>query len=89
MSVTNAIPTSSSHHPNPHPDTVVNQTTCNGNEYVYRQLAGCGTVPSDARDSYGDTLGGFGSSAAVDIKSWRKLKNGSYTGTLYALPDRG
>jgi hypothetical protein len=33
--------------------------------------------------------GGIGSSIAIDHNSWRKLRNGSYTGTLYALPDRG
>ncbi|KAL8903646.1 MAG: hypothetical protein Q9171_007329, partial [Xanthocarpia ochracea] len=68
---------------------VVNQTTCNGKQYTYQQLAGYGFVPSNARDSYGDTLGGFGSSIVIDLKTWRKLKNGTYTGTLYAIPDRG
>ncbi|KAL8691792.1 MAG: hypothetical protein Q9218_003068 [Villophora microphyllina] len=87
LSLTTAVPTSSVLRPRA--DGVVNQTTCNGNQYTYQQLAGYGFVPSDARDSYGDTLGGFGSSAAIDLKTWRKLKNGTYTGILYALPDRG
>lgn len=67
----------------------VNQTECNGVIYTYNNLAGYGYIPGSAVDKYGDTLGGIGSSAAIDQSSWKKLKNGSYTGTLYALPDRG
>ena len=73
----------------PRATEVVNQTTCNGKQYTYQQLAGYGFVPSNARDSHGDTLGGFGSSIVIDLKTWRKLKNGTYTGALYAIPDRG
>ena len=69
--------------------SVVNQTTCDGRQYTYQQLAGYGFVPSDARDKFGDTIGGIGSSAAIDRKSWKKKKDGSYTGTLWGLPDRG
>ena len=72
----------SSNHP-------VNQTECGGKQFVYEQLAGYGLVPSNARDKYGDTLGGYGSSIALERNSWRKTKNGSYTGLLWALPDRG
>ncbi|KAL8770487.1 MAG: hypothetical protein Q9194_005152, partial [Teloschistes cf. exilis] len=82
-----AVPTASILRPRA--NGVVNQTTCNGEQYTYQQLAGYGFVPSNARDSYGDTLGGFGSSVAIDQKTWKKLKNGTYTGTLYAIPDRG
>jgi hypothetical protein len=67
----------------------VNQTKCNGVTYTYNNLAGYGYIPGTAVDKYGDTVGGIGSSAAIDQSSWKKLKNGSYTGTLYALPDRG
>ena len=67
---------------------VVNQTTCDGKQFTYEQLAGYGFVPSNARDKYGDTLGGFGSAIALDRNSWRK-KGRSYTGILWALPDRG
>lgn len=70
------------------PSSVVNQTTCDGRQYTYQQLAGYGFVPSDARDKFGDTIGGIGSSAAIDRKSWKK-KGGSYTGILWGLPDRG
>ncbi|KAK5702342.1 hypothetical protein LTS12_028357, partial [Elasticomyces elasticus] len=68
---------------------VVNQTTCGDNTYQYNGLAGYGYVPSNATDKYGDTLGGYGSSIAIDQSSWKKTGNGSYSGMVYALPDRG
>ena len=78
-SLASAAPTSS----------VVNQTTCNGKTYTYEQLAGYGFIPSDARDRFGDTIGGIGSSVAIDKTSWKKTNGSSYTGTLWTLPDRG
>ncbi|TKA65185.1 hypothetical protein B0A55_10750 [Friedmanniomyces simplex] len=71
------------------PTTAVNTTTCNGETYAYQELAGYGYIASDARDKFGDTIGGIGSSVAIDRSSWRKLSNGSYEGLLYAIPDRG
>ncbi|QSZ32983.1 hypothetical protein DSL72_002567 [Monilinia vaccinii-corymbosi] len=65
------------------------QTTCNGNTYTYQELGGYGFIPGDARDKFGDTIGGIGSSIAIDATTWTKLDNGSYTGVLWALPDRG
>nr|XP_023908600.1 uncharacterized secreted protein ARB_04696-like [Quercus suber]POF15537.1 putative secreted protein [Quercus suber] len=68
--------------------TAVNTTVCGGKTYIYEQLAGYGFIPNNATDKTGDTLGGFGSSIAIDRNSW--IKNGSsYQGILYALPDRG
>lgn len=67
----------------------VNQTTCNGAQYIYNALAGYGFVPSNTTDKSGDTIGGIGSSIAVDRSSWQKTSAGSYTGIVYALPDRG
>ncbi|KAH7030058.1 3-phytase [Macrophomina phaseolina] len=67
----------------------VNTTTCNGNTYTYKYLAGYGLVPGNASDKYGDTLGGLGSSIAIENGSWKRSANGTYTGTLWALPDRG
>lgn len=69
--------------------SAINTTTCNAKTYVYEELAGYGYLPSNARDNHGDTLGGIGSSLAFEKDSWKKLKNGSYTGTAWALPDRG
>ena len=67
----------------------VNQTTCNGKTYTYQNLAGNGFVPADARDKFGDTIGGIGSSIALDKNAWRKKGSGCYTGVLWGLPDRG
>ena len=67
----------------------VNQMTCNGETYTYQQLAGYGFIPSNARDKFGDTIGGIGSSIALDKTKWRKTANGSYTGVIWTLPDRG
>lgn len=66
-----------------------NQITCNGNTYTYEKLAGYGLIPGNARDKFGDTIGGIGSSIAMDLKTWTRLSNGSYTGVLWTLPDRG
>ena len=66
----------------------VNQTTVNGNTYTYQQLAGYGAIASNARDVFGDTIGGIGSAIAIDRKTWFKWGNGSYTGLLWALPGR-
>ncbi|RMD41339.1 hypothetical protein DV735_g3776, partial [Chaetothyriales sp. CBS 134920] len=66
----------------------VNTATINGQTYVYESLAGYGYTASNSRDKFGDTAGGLGSSAAIDPSSWKK-SGSSYTGVLWALPDRG
>jgi hypothetical protein len=82
VTLSHAAPTS--------PPPPVFQTQCNGESYTYNEFAGYGFVPGDATDKFGDTLGGIGSSAAIDQKSWKKnSKDSSYSGTLYGLPDRG
>ncbi|KAH9826747.1 outer membrane autotransporter [Teratosphaeria destructans] len=68
--------------------TAVNTTTCNGKTYVYQELAGYGYIPSNATDIFGDTIGGIGSSIAIDRTTWGKVGN-QYKGLLWALPDRG
>jgi len=60
-----------------------------GSTFVNQGLVGVARVPSDARDQFGDTLGGFGSAMAIDLNSWKKNSDGSYTGTLFMVPDRG
>ncbi|KAF1842623.1 uncharacterized protein K460DRAFT_189433 [Cucurbitaria berberidis CBS 394.84] len=69
----------------------VNATTCNGKKYVYEGLAGYGKLASDARDKFGDTIGGIGSAIALDKSSIKKNKSkkGTYSGIIYGLPDRG
>ncbi|KAI7659153.1 3-phytase, partial [Hortaea werneckii] len=64
-------------------------STCSGITYINRGLVAYGTVAADARDKFGDTLGGFGSAAAPDLSSFTLTKNGSIKGTLFATPDRG
>lgn len=68
---------------------VVNQTTCAGTTYKYTGLAGYGFIPSNVTDKYGDTIGGIGSSIAIDQSSWRKSDDDIYSGTIYTIPDRG
>lgn len=41
----------------------VNSTTCNGKSYSYDELAGYGILPGNARDKFGDTIGGIGSAS--------------------------
>jgi hypothetical protein len=60
-----------------------------GSTFVNQGLVGVARVPSDAREQFGDTLGGFGSAIAVDLNSWKKNRDGSYTGSLFMVPDRG
>ncbi|KAF7588557.1 hypothetical protein BBP40_005512 [Aspergillus hancockii] len=40
-------------------------------------------------DKYGDTLGGIGSSIAIEQGSWHQTRHDSYSGIIYVLPDRG
>jgi hypothetical protein len=67
----------------------VNETACAGKRYAYNGLAGYGYLPSDARDFLGDTIGGIGSSIAIDTKSWEKTAKNTYKGIVWAMPDRG
>lgn len=68
--------------------SAVNTTTCNGKTYVYEELAGYGFIEDNAVDKFNDTVGGIGSSIAIDRLSWVRIGN-SYKGVLYAIPDRG
>lgn len=69
--------------------TPVQSTTCNGKQYIYEGLAGFGYFPPAQIDSLGDTIGGIGSSAALDIDSWKLVGKDKYEGDIYTLPDRG
>jgi hypothetical protein len=62
--------------------------TLNGQTFINHGLVGVGRLSAATRDFNGETLGSF-SSMALDQKSWRRLKDGSYTGTFWTLPDRG
>lgn len=68
----------------------VNTTTCNGQFYAYTQLAGYGALSGNARDKFGDTVGGIGSAIALQPGSWAVSDDGAvYTGVLWGMPDRG
>src|SRR5476651_1716155 len=51
-------------------------------------LVGAARIPSNARDSSGETLGGFGSGMALVPGSWHGA-GGQFTARLAMLPDRG
>ena len=59
-----------------------------GATFVNHGLVGVGRLSADARDFAGETIGSF-SSMAVDRGSWKRLPDGSYTGRITTLPDRG
>lgn len=63
--------------------------TVNGDTFINHGLVGAGVVASNARDEFGDTMGGWGSGIAVDQASWKKNSDGTYSGVLYGQPDRG
>ncbi|KAF5353668.1 hypothetical protein D9758_008665 [Tetrapyrgos nigripes] len=57
--------------------------------YTNKGLVGFGFIPSDFRESTGDTLGGIGSAIAFKQGTYQVLSNGSVTGTMVVHPDRG
>lgn len=69
--------------------TAQQSVTFEGSTFINQGLVGVARVPSNARDQFGDTLGGFGSAMAMQLSTWHKNKDGSYGGTLLAVPDRG
>lgn len=62
--------------------------TFGGKTYVNHGLVAVGRVPAATRDFNGDTLGSF-SSMALDVRQWKKNADGSYSGVIQTLPDRG
>jgi hypothetical protein len=68
---------------------VISQVTIGNHTYTYEGLVGNGFWSASAMDRYGDTAGGWGSALAPDLTTWKQAKDGSYSGIIYALPDRG
>ena len=60
----------------------------NGQTFVNQGLVGVGRLPATARDFAGETLGSF-SGMAMDLSSWRRRADGTYSGRIFTLPDRG
>jgi len=57
-------------------------------DFTSKGLVAAARIPSNARDSNGETLGGFGSGMALVPGSWHGA-GGRFTATLAMLPDRG
>ncbi|GBL27142.1 uncharacterized secreted protein ARB_04696 [Verrucomicrobiota bacterium] len=68
--------------------TLSSSVSFGGRSYVNKGLVGVGVFATNVIDGRGDTFGSF-SSFKVDNTTWRKNADGSYSGTLYTLPDRG
>lgn len=62
--------------------------TIGGNTFTNQGLVGVGRLDANTRDFAGETLGSF-SGMAIDLKSWRRNADGTYSGVIYTLPDRG
>lgn len=60
----------------------------NGRAFVNHGLVGVGRMPSNLKDKFGETFGSF-SAFAFEPGSWRRNADGTYSGTLFAQPDRG
>ena len=59
-----------------------------GTTIAQKGLVGVGRISASDRDKFGETFGSH-SGLAIDLRTWRKSVDGSYSGTLYSLPDRG
>jgi hypothetical protein len=72
----------------PHRDNSPGAVTVDfgGKTYVNHGLVAVGWLPAATRDFKGETLGSFSSMALAD---WKKNADGSYSGILRTLPDRG
>ncbi|KAL4250164.1 Phytase-like domain-containing protein [Abortiporus biennis] len=70
----------------PDPDFAVN-VKLNGITYTNKGLVAFGLIPSDFKDSTGDTLGGIGS--AIALSSFTSNGDGTFNGSIVAQPDRG
>lgn len=66
---------------------IVDSVTVGGSSFVNQGLVGVGRIGSATRDKYGETFGSM-SGLTFDAKSWRRSGD-SYSGIMYALPDRG
>ena len=62
--------------------------TLGGTTISHQGLVGVGRIPAAERDKFGETFGSL-SGLALDLRAWRRSTDGTYTGTLYAQPDRG
>ncbi len=66
----------------------VTTVTVNNQTFVNQGLVGVGRMPAGLKDKFGETFGSF-SAFTFQPGSWQRNANGSYSGTLFAQPDRG
>ena len=62
--------------------------TLGGTTFTNRGIVGAGRLDANTRDFRGETLGSF-SGMALNLKTWRRNADGSYSSSIYTLPDRG
>ena len=62
--------------------------TIGGVTFSNKGLVGAGRVDHTKRDKFGETFGSL-SGLALDLRSWKRSSGGTYSGILYAQPDRG
>ncbi|WP_156679471.1 esterase-like activity of phytase family protein [Sphingomonas profundi] len=62
--------------------------TLGGQTFVNQGLVGVGRLSANTRDFAGETLGSF-SGMALDLASWRRNADGTYSGKMRTTPDRG
>ena len=67
---------------------VAQTATLGGATYTNKGIVGAGRVDHTKRDKFGETFGSL-SGLALDLRSWKRVSNNTYTGILYAQPDRG
>ncbi|TCD69611.1 hypothetical protein EIP91_007034 [Steccherinum ochraceum] len=85
-------PTTSNHGSSPatEPDPkLAVSVKLNGATFVNKGLVGFGLIPSDFVESTGDSLGGIGSAIALKPGSFKKNRDGTFSGTVITQPDRG
>lgn len=62
--------------------------TLGGVTFSNKGIVGAGRLDANTRDFRNETLGSF-SGMALDLKNWRRNADGSYSGGMFTLPDRG
>ncbi|KXN82128.1 hypothetical protein AN958_03182 [Leucoagaricus sp. SymC.cos] len=67
----------------------VNEVTLDGVTYINKGIVAFGLIPSDFKESTGDTIGGIGSAIALKPGTWSVGASGQFNGTLIVHPDRG
>lgn len=63
-------------------------STLNGTTFVNQGLLGAGRLSASTRDFRNETLGSF-SGMALNLSTWGRNADGSYSGSIFTLPDRG